>query len=166
METIDIIKQLCSNKGISVSQLESDLGYGNGSVAKSKNMSADRMYQIAKYFGVSMEYLVTGKSLKETDDEMSVLRQQQSILMNINKISQRMSDLYKEIAECQEELSLLKREYNKIEIKKKDKNTGISSNPSKPDLLDIPQFTVTPAENNQTLRFEDLMLFDDELPFK
>ena len=76
------------------------------------------------------------------------------------------SKMYKEIAECQEELSLLKREYNKIEIKKKEKNTGISSNPSKPDLLDIPQFTVTPAENNQTLRFEDLMLFDDELPFK
>lgn len=166
MESIDIIKQLCSNKGISISQLESDLGYGNGSLAKSKNMSADRMYQIANYFGVSMEYLITGKSLDEADNEMSILRQQQSILMNINKISQRMSDLYKEIADCQGELSQLKREYNKIEIKKKEKNTTTTNNPSQSDIMDIPQFTVTQAPSNTPSPFDDLMLFDDELPFK
>ena len=66
METIDIIKELCKKKGLTVTQLENELDYGNGSLAKSKSMSAERMYQISKYFGVSMEYLMTGKTIEET----------------------------------------------------------------------------------------------------
>ena len=69
MEVLDIIKQLCKEKNLSISQLESELDFGNGSIAKSKgNMSADRMYQIAKYFKVPMEYLMTGKTIQEADD--------------------------------------------------------------------------------------------------
>lgn len=63
MDAIDIIKQLCKDKGTTVTQLESDLGYSNGSIGKTKNMSADRIYQISQYFGVSMEYLMTGKTI-------------------------------------------------------------------------------------------------------
>ena len=118
METIDIIKQLCQKKGISVAQLEGDLGYGNGSIGKSKGMMADRMYQIAQYFGVSMEYLMTGKTIQEADDEMALLRQQQSILMEINQISQKMSDAYKAIDQYKDTISSLKQEYIKIEKKK------------------------------------------------
>ena len=122
METLDIVKELCKEKGLSIAQLESNLNYGNGSIAKSKgNMSAERMYNIAQYFGVSMEYLLTGKTISEADDELSVLRQQQSILMEINKISQMMSDYYKKIAECQDKLTTLKKEYNKLESKKKQR---------------------------------------------
>ena len=120
METLEIINQLCKGKGISLAQLEKELDYGNGSLAKSKNMSADRMYKIAQYFGVSMEYLMTGKTMSETDDELSILRQQQSILMDINKTSQLMSDYYKKIADCQDKLNLLKKEYVKLENQKKD----------------------------------------------
>jgi len=120
VEVLDIIKQLCKENNLSLSQLENELDFGNGSIAKSKgNMSADRMYQIAKYFKVPMEYLITGKTITEADDEVSLLRQQQSILMEINKISQAMSDYYKSIAECQDKLTQLKQEYNKIENKKK-----------------------------------------------
>jgi transcriptional regulator with XRE-family HTH domain len=156
METIDIIKQLCSKKGISLSQLESDLGYGNGSVGKSKNMSADRMYQIANYFGVSMEYLITGKTLDETDNEMSILRQQQAIMMAINKTTEHMTDLYKEIAECQDQLSSLKREYNKIELSKKN------------SVISAPAEVQEQAPANNTVQPEGLpfLFFNDELPFK
>ena len=98
METLDIIKELCEKKGISISQLENKLEFGNGSLSKSKNMSADRLYQVAKFFDVSMEYMMTGKTIDEADDEMTKLRQQQSILMEINKVSQQMSEYYKKIA--------------------------------------------------------------------
>lgn len=151
METLDIIKQLCKDKGISVTQLENDLDYGNGSIAKSKgNMSAERMYKIAQYFGVSMEYLLTGKTISEADDEVAVLRQQQSILMDINKISQSMSDFYKKIAECQNKLTALKKEYNKLESKKKNPNA--------------PVFT----QEDETDNYEWVTntIFDEELPFK
>lgn len=119
METIDIIRQMCSDANMSVSQLENELGYGNGSIAKAKNMSADRIYQIAQFFGVSMEYLMTGKTINETDDEIALLRQQQSILIDINKINQEMTEYYKKISDCQSKLTSLKKEYNKIESKKK-----------------------------------------------
>lgn len=58
MNTFDVIKTLCKNQGISVSSLERDLGYGNGSLAKAKVIPSDRIYEIAKYFNVRMEYLM------------------------------------------------------------------------------------------------------------
>ena len=147
METIDIIRQLCSKKGISISQLENELEYGNGSIAKSKNMSADRMYKIAQYFGVSVEYLLTGKTVNETNDEMAILAQQQSILMKIGKVSQNMTEYYKKISECQNQLSELKKEYAKLEAQKKSSTSETTEDPQQVDLFDM---------------FPD---FDDELPF-
>lgn len=120
METIDIIKQLCKSKGITITQLENELDYGNGSLAKSKSMSADRMYQIAQYFNVPMEFLMTGKTISEADDEMALIRQQQSILLEISKISTQLSDFYGKIDNCKNRLTTLKREYNKLEQKKKE----------------------------------------------
>ena len=153
METLDIVKELCKEKGLSIAQLESNLNYGNGSIAKSKgNMSAERMYNIAQYFGVSMEYLLTGKTISEADDELSLLRQQQSILMEINKISQMMSDYYKQIAECQDKLTSLKKEYNKLESKK---------NPNA-------QMTIQSdnTDNKWTVSVPPQLPFDSELPFQ
>lgn len=147
MDALDIIKQLCKNRGITITQLENDLSYSNGSINKAKSMSADRLYQISQYFGVSMEYLMTGKTITETDDEIALLRQQQSILMEISKINQTMTAYYKEIAKCQDKLTELKKEYNKIESKKNtETDDDTKENPA--DLFPFP--------------FE----FDDELPFK
>lgn len=137
MEALDIIKQLCKEKGISVAQLESDLEYGNGSLAKSKSMSADRMFKIAQYFNVSMEYLMTGKTIDETDDEVASLRQQQSILIEINKISRDMADYYKKINECQTQLSALQAKYNELELKKKKKPDDKDSRLPEYGLFDL-----------------------------
>jgi transcriptional regulator with XRE-family HTH domain len=115
METLDIIKQLCNQKNVSISQLEADLGYGNGSIAKSKSMSADRLYKISQYFGVSMEYLLTGKTINETDDEMKVLKKKQDILLDINRVSLEMSELYKKISDCQKNLTSLRDQYMLLE---------------------------------------------------
>jgi len=58
VSAIDVIKELCKKNGISISTLEKELGYGNGSLAKARVIPSDRVYDIAKYFNVSMEYLM------------------------------------------------------------------------------------------------------------
>ena len=61
MNTIDIIKDLCKKKGISLKALEKELEYSNGSLAKAKVIPSDRILELSKYFDVSMEYLMTGE---------------------------------------------------------------------------------------------------------
>lgn len=64
-----IIKKLCKDKGISVNKLEAELGFAKGYVSKldkSKPNSA-KLQQIADYFGVSLDYLMTGKESVSVD---------------------------------------------------------------------------------------------------
>lgn len=62
MTTLENIKTICrENKNISITTLEQELGYSNGSLAKAKDIPSSRIYEIANYLGVSMEYLMTGK---------------------------------------------------------------------------------------------------------
>ena len=153
MEVLDMIKQLCKEKNLSIAQLESELEFGNGSIAKSKgNMSADRMYQIAKYFKVPMEYLMTGKTIQEADDEVAIIRQQQSILLEISKVNEKLSEAYKTLDKCKDDLVQLKTEYNKLELKKRK----VSSEPE-------PTGAGTPPATAQPNLFQ--LFNDDELPF-
>lgn len=68
MSTQEIIKELCRNKGISVSALEQELGFSNASLKGNGAIKSDRLLAVAKYFGVSMEYLM-GASNIVFDDE-------------------------------------------------------------------------------------------------
>lgn len=155
MEVLDIIKQLCKEKDISVAQLENELDFGNGSIAKSKgNMSADRMYQIAKYFKVPMEYLMTGKTIQEADDEVAIIRQQQSILLEISKVNEKLSEAYKTLDKCKDELVQLKTDYNKLELKKRKA------------ISDAPEPITPPTALNISPDVFDVFNNDDfELPF-
>lgn len=60
MKTSEIIRDLCKIRGISVTDLEKELGFSNGSLTKpkTKSISSDRLYALSKKFGVSMEYLM------------------------------------------------------------------------------------------------------------
>lgn len=153
MEVLDIIKQLCKEHELSIAQLESELDFGNGSIAKSKgNMSADRMYQIAKYFKVPMEYLMTGKTIQEADDEVAIIRQQQSILLEISKVNEKLSEAYKTLDKCKDDLVRLKADYNKLELKKRK----AGSDAPEPTLEPIPlpgQGNIFDFFNDYTLPF-------------
>lgn len=65
MNTREIIKKLCDDRGISVQRLEKELGFSNGSIAKNDSMKSDRLYAISKYFDVSMEFLMGHDNEKE-----------------------------------------------------------------------------------------------------
>lgn len=67
---VERIRDLCRKKGTNFSRLEQDLGFANGSLAKSDGkIQSQRLKAIADYFNVSMEYLLTGK--EETWEEAS-----------------------------------------------------------------------------------------------
>lgn len=151
MEVLDIIKRLCKEQNVTIAQLENALDFGNGSIAKSRgNMSADRMYQIAKYFKVPMEYLMTGKTIQEADDEVAIIRQQQSILLEISKVNEKLSEAYKTLDKCKDELAKLKADYNKLEMQKRK------------TIPDTPE--PSPSMAGQQSVF-DVVFSEDELPF-
>ena len=60
---LERIRRLCQKKGISIAKLERDLGFANGSIAKSdEKIQSYRLHSIAEYFHVSMEYILYGKT--------------------------------------------------------------------------------------------------------
>ena len=63
---VERIKELCAARGIRISNLETALGFANGSLLKtSEKTEFGRIKKIADYFGVSIEYLTEGKSAEK-----------------------------------------------------------------------------------------------------
>lgn len=63
MTLYDRIEDLRKSRGIAQADLESTLGFSNGSISKWKKSSPtpERLLKFAQYFDVSMEYLLTGE---------------------------------------------------------------------------------------------------------
>lgn len=59
---LERLKSLCKSRNINFSRLEKELNFANGSLAKSKEdkISAMRVLALARYFNVSMEYILCG----------------------------------------------------------------------------------------------------------
>lgn len=67
------VKNLANEHEMSLTVLESKLGFGNGTITKwDKNTpNADKLNAVAQYFGVSMDYLLNGvdqNGLSEKDN--------------------------------------------------------------------------------------------------
>lgn len=58
------IKELATESGISLPALESELGFGNSTIVKwdKSTPNAEKLNAVAKYFDVSMDYLLNGTS--------------------------------------------------------------------------------------------------------
>lgn len=67
----DTIKKLCKEAGISVNKLESDLGFAKGYISKldKSTPNSAKLQKIADYFGVSLDYLMTGNNSKYSDED-------------------------------------------------------------------------------------------------
>lgn len=65
------IKDLCNHAGITITGLESTLGFARGSLSKIDNHkpSAEKLQKIADYFGIRVDWL-QGTSEYKTDDEL------------------------------------------------------------------------------------------------
>lgn len=64
------IKDLAKNHKISLSQLERELGFGNGTISSWKKSapSSDKLEKVADYFHVSTDYLLGRKDDKNKKD--------------------------------------------------------------------------------------------------
>lgn len=62
MTVFERIEKLRKEKNISQGRLEKELGFSNGSISKWKTSTPnpERLQKLATYFGVSIEYLMTG----------------------------------------------------------------------------------------------------------
>lgn len=72
MITLDIVTELCKRHNITFAELERELGFSRGSIAKMKTSkpSTERVQKIADFFGEPIDYLMTGKkSAPTTGDE-------------------------------------------------------------------------------------------------
>ena len=69
MTLYDRIYELCKENDIGLTTLEAKLGFGNGSICGLKkpgtSPTAARLQKIAAYFGVTMDYLMTGSDSGE-----------------------------------------------------------------------------------------------------
>lgn len=68
MTLSDRIQQLINENNISQSELEKKLGFGKGTISKWKGStapSADKLQKIADHFGVTIDYLMTGRKYGE-----------------------------------------------------------------------------------------------------
>lgn len=63
MTLFERIEELRNSRGISQGKLEKELGFSNGSISKWKNSTPnpERLKKLADYFGVSVEYIMTGE---------------------------------------------------------------------------------------------------------
>jgi len=63
------IKELAAQKNISIRQLEEKLGFANATLRRwNKNKpSIDKIQAVAKYFNVSVDYLLGNEELKKTN---------------------------------------------------------------------------------------------------
>ena len=63
MALFDRVKQLCAANGISQAKLEKEIGISSGASYKWKNSSPSMevLEKLSKYFGVSVDYLMTGE---------------------------------------------------------------------------------------------------------
>ena len=68
---VERIEALCKEKGVSFRKVELSLGFSNGILRswEKKTPSADKLAAVADYFGVSMEYLLTGKEKAPAHEE-------------------------------------------------------------------------------------------------
>ena len=83
MSTYETIKMLCNEKGIAVTALEKELGFGRGSIGKMRNShtSVERLQKIAEYFGVSTDYLLKGSNSELTEkDNRDIAKDLDSIM--------------------------------------------------------------------------------------
>lgn len=66
MNSVELVKMICKERGIAISRLERDCGFSNGYIRKLKEgkFPSDRLQIIANYLDVSVEYLLNGMDVQ------------------------------------------------------------------------------------------------------
>lgn len=82
------VKALADQRGISLPTLESELGFGNSTIVKwdKSTPNADKLNAVAKYFGVSMDYLLNGVDTElSAKDERDISKDLANIMAKLSQ---------------------------------------------------------------------------------
>lgn len=93
MPMYDRIKALCKLKGVTVTGTERELGFARGSLCKvdTNKPSIERVNRLADYFGVSVEYLMTGQSSTEKKEATLTTKDERDIKKDVDSIMEKLS---------------------------------------------------------------------------
>lgn len=93
MPMYDRIKLLCKQKGVTVTGTEKELGFARGSLCKvdTNKPSMERVNKLADYFGVSVEYLMTGSPEPEKKENILTPRDERDIAKDIDRIMEKLA---------------------------------------------------------------------------
>lgn len=74
MNILDVVAKLCSERNITITELERRLGFGQGSIGKWKDSTpkVDKIIAIANYFNVTTDYIM---GIGSYDDEPNTSKQ-------------------------------------------------------------------------------------------
>ncbi|MBC1306814.1 helix-turn-helix domain-containing protein [Listeria booriae] len=83
MTTLDRIKILCKERGITLSKLEQELGYGQNSLYawKKKNPTGANLAKVADYFNVSVDYLLGRDEASNEEKEFEAFANDPDLLV-------------------------------------------------------------------------------------
>ncbi len=82
------IQELCKSNNISMNKLEADLGFGKGYISKlgKSTPNATKIRQIAGYFGVTIDYLMSGKEDSEKEESALTAKDERDIARDLDRI--------------------------------------------------------------------------------
>lgn len=83
MDSVNLVRQLCKDKGVSIARLEKDCGFSNGYIRGLRRglLPIDRAKIIADYFGVSIDYLLKGTNAENNFDYVLELENGEKVLL-------------------------------------------------------------------------------------
>ena len=95
MTSVERVKAMCKDRKIAISKLEKELGFSNGYIGQLRKgvFPDDRLRMIADYFGVSVEYLMTGNENEQKRQKSSALnaRDERDIAKDLDRIMNKLS---------------------------------------------------------------------------
>lgn len=82
---VDKIRSLARQRDLSLPQLETELGLGNGTISrwKSSSPNTDKLQKIADYFNVSMDYLLGRDVRLNSKDERDIAKALEDTLKSL-----------------------------------------------------------------------------------
>jgi transcriptional regulator with XRE-family HTH domain len=90
MHIYETIAKLCKENKIAITALESELGFGRGTIGKWKKgtkPNTERVQKIADYFNIPIDYLMTGE-IERKIDGANIIEEKAALIARITKDSE------------------------------------------------------------------------------
>ncbi|MCI6044294.1 helix-turn-helix domain-containing protein [bacterium] len=94
MNSVERVKRLCKEKKLPISRLEKELGFSNGYIGQLRKgvFPDDRLKMIADYFGVTVDYLMTGNEKSDFKESNLTLKDEKDIAKDLENIMRKLSN--------------------------------------------------------------------------